>query len=131
MRIRYVFIISLILSIITMTVLANRFENGNINAVSMYFVVFLVPVLFMVALNGLFILCINAIKNPKSKVILSFFPLCVFVLLSLKKNLPLPDGGNLVFVTQTGAIAIGITNLLWMASVYKQRHLRNGEPMKN
>jgi hypothetical protein len=125
MKIRYLFLISLILSIVTMTVLANRSENGNINAVSMYFVVFLIPVLFMVALNVLYILCIRDIRKPASKLILSFLPLCVFILLCLMRKLPMPDGGNLVFVAQTGAIALGMSNLIWIATVYKRRHKTN------
>jgi len=97
MRIRYVFIIGLLLSLITMSVLANRSEHGDINAISMYFVVFLIPVILMVILNTVFIWYLSRFKNLTIKIIFSFLPLCVFILFYLKGNLTIPSmDGNLV-----------------------------------
>ncbi len=128
MKIRYVFIIGILLSLVTMTVLANRSEHGDINAMSMYFVVFLMPVLLMVVLNTVFIWGISTLKNPTIKLILSFLPLCIFILICLKGNLTIPSiDGNLVFVALTEAIAIGITNLLWIASDYIRRISGNND----
>ena len=122
MRIRYVFIIGLLLSLITMSVLANRSEHGDINAISMYFVVFLIPVILMVILNTVFIWYLSRFKNLTIKIIFSFLPLCVFILFYLKGNLTIPSmDGNLVFVALTEAIAIGIINLLWILRTYSLR----------
>lgn len=117
----------LVFSLITMTLLANRSEKGDINAISMYFVVFLVPVILMVVLNTVFIMWLNTFKNRIFKLFSSFLPLVVCLLLFQKNDLTIPViDGNLVFVALTAAIAIGITNLLWVTMSIKKNTKEKG-----
>ncbi len=122
MKIKTVFIIGLILSLIALIILANKEEGGDINAISMYFVVFLIPVLLIVGLNTIFIKFISTFKNRFLKILISFLPLAIFIVLCQFKNLTIPlIDGNLLFLALTAAIAIGITNILWVVGVYQQK----------
>jgi len=120
MKTKTVILIGFLLSLPVIFVLANIIEQGDTNAVSMYFVVFLIPVLLFALLNGLYIRFISRTTSRIIKVFLSFIPLVILALLSLSKNLTIPAiDGNLTFATRVSAIALGLTNLLWLGSMLR------------
>jgi hypothetical protein len=114
MKFKSVALIGLILSLITIFILANRIENGDINAVSMYLVVFLLPSIILAILNALYIQLIDKYSNRSLKIIFSFIPIVILIVISLMKKLTIPFiDGDLTFVATIGSIALGITNLIW------------------
>lgn len=114
MKGRTIFLISFLLSVIAIFVLANRSEHGDMNAISMYFVVFLGPVLLLAVLNVFYVRALNKLSNKLLKSMLGMVPVIVLCSLSLVNDLTIPIiDGNLVFAAIVGAIALGITNLLW------------------
>jgi len=82
----------------------------------------------VVALNGLLLSFLRKQKNRLVKVIGSLLPVVILALLSSKEHLTF-DGidGNLIFVAQVGAIALGVTNLLWIISTLKVKPAAFGE----
>jgi hypothetical protein len=128
MRIRTLTIIGIILSIVCILIIANSIEQGDTNAVSMYLVVFLIPSCIVVVLNGLLLSLLSKQKSKSVKVIGSLLPVVILSLLSFKENLTFAGiDGNLVFVAQVGAIALGVTNLLWLISTLKVKPAAYGE----
>ncbi|HVK96614.1 MAG TPA: hypothetical protein VM368_02300 [Flavisolibacter sp.] len=122
MRIRTLTIIGVILSIICILIIANSIEQEDTNAASMYLVVFPVPSCIVVVLNGLFLSLLKKRKSRLVKITGSMFPVVVLSLLSLKESLTFGGiDGNLVFVVQVGAIAVEVTNLLWIINVLKAK----------
>lgn len=115
MKGKIVFFTGFILSVVITFIFAYQFEQGDINAISMYYVVFLIPILISVILNSLYIYAISKIENKKTKLILSQIPAIILVILSLIKIPRVPQiDGSLNFVAVVGAIALGITNILWL-----------------
>ena len=113
-----VFILGTILSLVTIAILANRIENGDTNAVSMYFVVFLIPALILSVINTFYLRLLNKLPNKPFKIILSLLPIIILTLLSFKNNLTLPFiDGELSFIAQVTSIALGLTNVIWVISL--------------
>jgi hypothetical protein len=124
MRIRTLTIIGIFLSIVCILIIANSIEHGDTNAISMYLVVFLIPSCIVVVLNGFFLLLLRKQKSKAVKVIGSMLPVAIFSLLSFKENLTFEGiDGNLVLVAQVGAIALGVTNFLWINSTLKVKQV--------
>ena len=114
-----VFILGTILSLVTIGILANRIENGDTNATSMYFVVFLIPALILSIINTLYLRLLNKLTKKPFKVILSLLPFIILALLSFKDNLTLPFiDGDLSFIAQVTSIAFGLTNIIWLISLF-------------
>lgn len=114
-----VFILGTILSLVTIGILANRIENGDANAISMYFVVFLIPALILSILNTFYLKLLNKLPNKPFKLILSLLPIIILALLSLKNNLTLPFiDGDLSFIAQVSSIALCLTNVIWIINLF-------------
>ena len=114
-----VFILGTILSLVTIVILANRIENGDANAISMYFVVFLIPALILSILNTFYLRLLNRLSNKPFKIILSLLPIIILAVLSFKNNLTLPFiDGDLSFIAQVSSIALGLTNVIWVISLF-------------
>lgn len=123
MKPKLVLFTGFILSVITTFIIAYQIEQGDINSISMYFIVFLIPILILVILNSLYIFAISKIENQKTKLILSQFPVVILVLLGFIKIPRVPQiDGSLNFVAIVGAIALGITNILWVYKTLKPKH---------
>jgi hypothetical protein len=117
-----VILMGLVLSVIVLFVFASTVERGDTNAISMYFVAFLIPVLILALLNGLYIAIISRLTNKMTKLSLCFAPIVVLWLLTLFENLTIKGiDGNLTFVTKVGAISLGLTNILWLVSMSKTK----------
>jgi hypothetical protein len=122
MKSKKVALIGFLLSLFVIFVLANKIEQGDTNAVSMYFVVFLVPALILAVLNSLYVKTLTKLASKAIKSILCFIPIVVLWLLSLSNSLTIQGiDGNLTFAAKVGAIALGLTNLLWLISMFKPK----------
>ena len=124
MKTKSVTILGVILSLVTIFILANRIENGDMNAVGMYLVVFLIPAIILALLNAFYVRFLNKFLKGTLKFIICFIPIAVLTFLSFLKNLTIPfiDGG-LTFVATISAIALGITNLVWVMSILINKSL--------
>lgn len=120
MKAIHLFFLGLIISLVSLFITAGREEDGDANAISMYFVVFLVPVVILALFNGIFISSLNYQKNRNRKIILSFIPLVLLIILSQLKNIQINSlDGNISFVGLVGAIGIGLTNIIWVLSLFR------------
>lgn len=121
MRIRIVTLIGVLLSIVYIIIITNSIEKGDTNAVSMYLVVFLFPSCIVVILNSFLLsLLIKQKKSKSVKIVGSLLPVVILSMLSFRENLTFIEiDANLVFVAQVGAMALGVTNLLWLISFRK------------
>jgi hypothetical protein len=100
---------------------ANTIEQGDINAVSMYFVVFFFPCLLLAILNGLYLRALNKFAKGL-KALLCLIPIVILTLIALIDNLTIRGiDGNLTFASMVGAIGLGLTNVLWMINVTNRK----------
>jgi drug/metabolite transporter superfamily protein YnfA len=124
MRLRTLTIAALVLSMLSVYVIATYIEQGDTNAASMYLVVFSAPLAFLIMLNGLFLSFLRRQKRRLIKVIGGVFPVITLLYLSYLDDLTIKSvDGNLVFVARIGAIAIGIMNLIWLVSILKEKEI--------
>jgi hypothetical protein len=124
MKIKLVAILGTILSFATIFILASRIENGDMNAVSMYLVVFLIPAIILALLNAVYIPFIDKLVKGILKCFVCFIPIAVLTFLSFSKNLTIHIiDCNLTFVASISAIALGITNLVWVMSILLEKSL--------
>jgi ABC-type spermidine/putrescine transport system permease subunit II len=120
MKAKYTILLGLLISLATLFIMAAAEEKGDANAIGMYFVVFLVPVIIIALFNGIFISSLNYQKNRNSKIILSFIPLLFLIILSQMKNLQINFiDGSISFVGLVGAIGIGLTNIIWVLCLFR------------
>jgi hypothetical protein len=120
MKAKYIILLGLLLSLVTLFIIAAGEENGDANAISMYFVVFLVPVIIISLFNGIFIYSLNYHKNRNRKIIFSFIPLVLLIILNQMKNIQLNFlDGSISFVGLVGAVGIGLTNIIWVLSLLR------------
>lgn len=123
MKPKFIFITGFILSVIVTLIFAYQIEKGDVNTIGMYFIVFLIPILILAILNSLYIFAISKIEKQKTKLILSQIPVIVLVLLCFIKIPRIPQiDGSLNFVAIVSAIALGITNILWLFKTLKPKH---------
>jgi hypothetical protein len=109
-----------ITSLVIIFILANHIESGDINAVSMYFVVFIIPAFVIVLLNSIALNTITLIKQKTAKIILASIPFFTLLGLSFIKEIRFSFfDGNLNFVAIVGAVAVGLTNLIWIISLFQ------------
>ncbi len=126
MKTKKIALLGVILSLVIIFIMANRIENGDTNAVSMYLLVFLTPAIILALANAFYIHSINKFSNSTLKILISFFPIAILTGLSFIKNLTIPFiDGNMAFITTVGAFAIGITNLVWVFSFLVTKSLTN------
>ena len=117
-----IFLIGFFLSLIILFILASQIEQGDVNAISMYFVVFLAPVLILTLLNALYLRTINKLSNKTIKSVLCFVPVIILSLMSLIPELTIYRiDGNLAFAAKVGAIALGLTNIFWVVSLFNPK----------
>lgn len=122
MKIKTVALIGFLLSLIMIFVLAYTIEQGDTNAVSMYFVVFLFPASVLAILNSLYVKILTRLTNTVIKSILCLIPVIALWILSFSNNLTIQGiDGNLTFAAKVGAISLGLTNLLWLISILKPK----------
>lgn len=104
-----------ILSAITLYFVANHREHGDTNAVGMYMIVYILPLIGLSLCNGI-ILKVAENRNKYIKILFgSFFPLVSIVLLVL-------DDASLNFVGLIILIAFGIVNFVWLAIHLEDKH---------
>lgn len=102
------------LSLLTLWVIAFYIEHGDINAMSMYFVVFLIPIILFALLNGLTLERTKKVKNTLVKRIVSSIPMIFCVVIALIGEFRIAQlDGNIGFFGLIGAIGIGLTNFIW------------------
>lgn len=120
MKGKTVALVGFLVSLVVIFFLANIIEQGDTNAVSMYFLVFSVPALLLAILNGLYVRLLTKLTSRIIKSILCFVPVVLLWLLSLNNSLTIQGiDGNLTFAAKVGAIALGVTNLLYLISILK------------
>jgi hypothetical protein len=102
-------LLGLTLSLIGILVIANNIENGDINAISMYFVVYIIPAIGLSFING-FLLNIfqKRFKKLIQLIILGLIPIGLLIISLFLGNL------RMSFVAEFGLIGIGTTNLIWI-----------------
>lgn len=106
---------SIIFSTIALLFIAHNVEKGDINAISMYFIVFIIPIIIVSILNGVWL---NLLRNPQFSIvrkrILSLIPILLLILMIFLKGVSLPFfDGAVSFVGILGGIGTGINNLIW------------------
>jgi hypothetical protein len=107
-------LINAILSLVVLVILANKYEDGNIDAIGMYVVVFLIPILIISSLNAALLFFASKSEKRITKRLISLIPIFLLALLSLFKNLVIPYfDGNLSSISIICLITIGITNIFW------------------
>jgi|GEM_PF-5769707 len=120
------FFIGVLLTIIIIFVWAGSIEDGDINAISMYFVVFLLPGIFLTMANTFYIRYLSKLPNKTLKVFLSLLPVSILAILSLKQKLTVPFiDGNLSFIVKVMAIALGTTNIIWIISLFQNNQAKS------
>jgi hypothetical protein len=120
MRLKHIILSGLFISLITLFVAAAKEESGDSNAISMYFIVFLIPVILVVVFNAVFIVSLDRQQNRSKKIIFSFVPFLLMIILSQLKNMQLTFfDGSISFVGFVGAIGIGLTNMIWVLSLFR------------
>lgn len=104
----------IVISIFTIWIAAYNIENGDINAMSMYFVVFLFPALIICLANGLLINTAKKLDSKKLKRISSLAPLPLFTIVAFADDLNLSFlDGSIAFIGLIGLVSVGITNIIW------------------
>lgn len=109
-------LIGSVLSFISIYFVGAQNENGDMSAVGMYFVVFLIPCLIIAIVNGITLWLISNGKlllNTK-RALSSLMVLILLVVWLMGENISIPFfDGALSGVGIIGSIAIGVTNIYW------------------
>jgi hypothetical protein len=114
MKISSAIVTGLILSLMTLWIISYHKEHGDINAVSMYLVVFLIPTVVLVLLNGLTLELAKRAKTILIKRIISSIPFLICLTIALIGELRIPQlDGSIAFIGLISAISIGVTNITW------------------
>ena len=117
MKIRNVATIGIMLSLLVLLIYANHIEGGDGNAVLMYLVVFLIPIIVLALLNVFYLYIVEKYLSGTLKIICSILPILLLTLLSLQKSMTITFiDGNLTFLTSVCAIGLGIPNIIWAFS---------------
>jgi hypothetical protein len=117
MKTRNVAIIGIALCLFVLLFYANQIESGDGNAVLMYLVVFLIPIIILAILNAFYLYFVEKYLSGMLKIICSIFPIILLSFLSLQKNITIPFlDGNLSFLTTVCAIGLGIPTIICLFS---------------
>lgn len=114
MKTRNALITSFILSLLTIWITASMVEDGDVNAISMYFVVFLGPIVLVLLLNAIVLAIAKSAKSLAIKRWLTAVPILILMVLAFPSDTPIPGvDGSLSFLGSVGLVAVGITNVVW------------------
>jgi hypothetical protein len=114
MKTRNALIISFVLSFMTIWITASMLEDGDVNAISMYFVVFFGPVLLVLLLNGIVLEIARKVQSVAIKRWFTSAPILILTVLTFPSYTPiLGVDGSLSFLGMVGLVAVGITNVAW------------------
>lgn len=96
-------------------------EEGDINAMSMYFVVFLIPILIIPVANGFVLMKIEMSSiDVKFKRIISVALMIPLIVLTTSDGVRIPFiDGDISLIGIVGTVAVGLTNLFWNYSLKK------------
>lgn len=126
MRFIKIFGIGIVLSIAVIYFASRSIESGDINAMSMYFVVFLIPAIVLAMLNAAYLVRVDRSKSIQRKIVFSLLPILFLVLLAFTKKITVPFfDGSLAFLGLFGAIGLGLTNLFWCTQL--KRSVEQGQ----
>jgi len=115
-------ILGLVLSTIVLYISAYHNEGGDTSAVTMYFVVFLIPVIILAFLNAIYLFLVGKFINGVLKIICGLIPILIFTILSFQKKMVLPYfDANVSFLALISAIGLGITSIVWAFSNLKKK----------
>lgn len=95
--------------------IASCLEEGDINAISMYVVVYIIPLIIVSIINGIWLNLVGRFKSDiRNKKIQSLIPVLILVLIIFMKKARIPYfEGTFMFVAIVGALGIGMNNLIW------------------
>lgn len=109
------------ISLLILGISAFQNEKGDINAMSIYFVVFLIPIFILNLINGLILKIASKQRRLIYKRIVSIFPFLICIILISLQNLKLSFiDGNISFLGIIGALTIGLVNLIWNLKLPKK-----------
>ncbi|MEZ4934652.1 MAG: hypothetical protein R2788_21305 [Saprospiraceae bacterium] len=108
-------ILGIIISLFTLFLISLFIERGDINAMSMYFVVFLIPVLIIPIVNGLVLMKIEVSSiDIKFKRIISVAPMIPLAILTMLNGVRIPSiDGDISLIGIVGTLVVCLTNLIW------------------
>ena len=99
-------IFSIVISFIALWFFASFYENGDVNAISMYYVVYFFPILLIIFLNDIYTNIIQKTSYKKTqKIILTIIPLLILIGLTFI-NIPLYR-----IPAKYGLFGVGLSNL--------------------
>lgn len=100
---------------IVLLIVASYLETGDATAISMYFVVFAIPLILVSILNGGWLNQIEKLKKKaKIKRGLSLIPVLILIILAFMKELQMPYfDGTIGFLGIIGGVGILINSLIW------------------
>lgn len=114
MKTRNALLVSFVLSLLAIWITASMVEDGDVNAVSMYFLVFLGPVMLVLLLNGVVLAVAKRAKSLGLKRWLTAVPILILIVLAFPSDQLIPGvDGSLSFLGGIGTVAVGITNIIW------------------
>ena len=115
MKTGIIILLGFILSLIGILILANNIEDGDINAVSMYFVVYTIPAIGLSIING-FLLNVfqKRVSELKHLVLYGLIPIGILIISLFLGDL------RMSFVAEFGLIGIGTTNFIWISLVIRR-----------
>ena len=123
MKLRYIILIGFLATLTILFIAGNSEENGETNAIAMYFAVFLIPIFILTLLNGFFIKLISQNKNLARKIFLAALPVILLFIASLQTHVSLPFfDGDLSFLAKISMAGIIITNVLWIISLLHRKN---------
>ena len=109
MKTKNLILLGIIFSLIVLWVIAYNNENGDVNAVSMYFLVYGIFGVLLGVLNGLYLKLIEQkTTNLIYLLLASAVPLGILFVFFMSGVF------RLTFIGEFGLIGIGITNFIWI-----------------
>lgn len=118
-------LVGLIASIITILIVTFITEKKDINAMSMYLIVYLVPTIILNVLNGLLLKIATKLKRIKYQRILTLIPIVICFILIFGKELKLLFiDGSISSIGLIGLVGIGLTNVIWNINLQKNSNLK-------
>lgn len=112
MRTLILILLGFIISMISIWILGHHIESGDINAISMYIVVYSLPAVGLAVLNGILLKTSERFRNR-------LFNWISFVLLPIGLLITLLSVDNIrfTFIAEFGSVGIGITNIIWITRI--------------
>ncbi len=114
-------LIGLVITVVCLLTIAAELENGDVNAMSMYWLVFLAPSVTPVIVNGFWLKFLTKQRRSLVKVIGSILPIVVLVLLTVMDH-------NMRFPAMVSGISTAIVNVIWLLSWPSTSPTTSNEP---